>query len=768
MTWRAFFIGLVAVIVIAAVTPYNDIVVGGTYITGNHFPAGAFFILLGLVVVLNVVLKWVRRAWALRHAELMLVWCMMIVASTVPASGLMRYWFPVVAAPSYYGQRADLQYTKDVLPLAPADLLLAKDPRSVAARRFFEGTPSGEQAARAVGPLGPSAGLLGRLHPALLPGHLLPDGHAAQAMGGRGAADLSAGTRADGDDGGQCRGGTAAGDLQNRAFRVGVIASLAFGLVRIAPVLTGAATGWTPSYWVQSLLWGTPIAQLQIGGIYFFPMAVGFAFLVPADVALSVWLFFLFTRMELLTAGWMGQPIAGGTFSPFMAWQQAGAFIIFTLMMFWAARRHLCAVVRKAFGAGAADRRFGGAHQLSRGVLGAGCLAGGYGGVVRLVHLPLAAHGGRRASTQFGEVATTVPVVLLLLALVFSVVLVHARLIGQGGIFFTQQTWQPTEFLQGVTHGAIFSPQLVVAAQMQNAILITDSREILSGHAVNALKDSSLFERHRRLFLPIMMVCLIVSMGVSGKSIMDIFYSQGALNTKDKYASTSLPQGTFTTAHKMISNPSKAVPPQYGALALGAAVMFVVTVMRIRFYWWPHPLAGVPHRQHLVGDEPLVPVPAGLADEGGGAQVRRRRHAAQGAQLLPRRHRGRGHAGRHLRRPRPLRHQRREPLPAGVGRKAVHGSWFLVTRAPPCRSVFVDSVDLVDEVDPPSFAVRGSTSGKLRGRRPFLVLVLVLVLLLAFAVLPSRIWLTARPRLRSPFPLPPPSGYTRPRSFRMT
>ena len=137
--------------------------------------------------------------------------------------------------------------------------------------------------------------------------------------------------------------------FRNHAFQFGVVVSLLFGLARMAPVFMGAATGWTPSYWVQNLLWGTPIEQIQIGGVFVYPMAIGFAFLVPADVALSVWFFFLFTRMELLTAGWMGQPITNGTFSPFMAWQQAGAFIIFTIMTFWAARRHLAAVVRKAF-----------------------------------------------------------------------------------------------------------------------------------------------------------------------------------------------------------------------------------------------------------------------------------------------------------------------------------------------------------------------------------------------------------------------------------
>ena len=48
-----------------------------------------------------------------------------------------------------------------------------------------------------------------------------------------------------------------------------------------------------------------------------------------------------------------------------------------------------------------------------------------------------------------------------------------------------------------------------------------------------------------------------------------------------------LPTATFDTAHKMIDNPSKSAEPHFGALSAGAVVMFVVTAMRARFYWWP-------------------------------------------------------------------------------------------------------------------------------------------------------------------------------------
>ena len=587
MSWRAIIIGLLAVVVIAGFAPYNDIVVRGTYITGNSFPAGAFFILLALTVVLNVVIKCVRRAWALRHAELMLVWCMMIVACTVPGSGLMRYWFVMLGAPAYYGTRTDLAYDKDVLPLAPADLLLTKAPHSVAATRFFEGTPVGESArvpwdhwAR---PLAAWSAfiLLYYLTTFFLTGILRKQWVDVERLTFplvRVPMEMTEGS--DGQ-------GLLPAVFRNHAFLIGVIVSLAFGLIRMAPVFMGADKGWLPVYWVQDLLWGTSIEQFQIGGTYIYPMAVGFAFLVPADVALSVWLFFLFTRFELLTAGWMGQPIPNGTFSPFMAWQQAGAFIVFTLMMFWAARRHLADVARKALAR---------APQIDDSAEPIGYRAGFWGLVISLAGMVMwfvwftcpALHSGAAGwGSRLQEAALMVPVAVLLFSLAFSVVLVHARLIGQGGIFFTQQTWQPPELLHGVTQGSIFSPPAAVTAQMLNAILIADAREILGGHAVNALRVASVFDRRRRWFLPIMMLCLVVAMVVSGYVIMNIIYSKGMLNTTDTFASQYLPQTTFSTAHKMIDDPVRAVPPHFGALTLGGVVMFCVTVLRMRFYWWP-------------------------------------------------------------------------------------------------------------------------------------------------------------------------------------
>jgi hypothetical protein len=347
-----------------------------------------------------------------------------------------------------------------------------------------------------------------------------------------------------------------------------VAASLVFGLMRIWPVIMGETSGWTPTIPVFSVLYGTPLQHLNIYSCYIYPIAIGIAFLVPADVALSVWLFFILVHSELMVSHWLGTPLQGEATGPFMSWQQAGAFVVFTIMMLWMGRRHIWAVVRKAVGAGA---------DVDDSDEPIGYRFGFWGLVVSVIGMVVwFTYYGMNPFTALG-----------MLALMFCILLVHARLVAQGGVFFVQQSWNPPQILHGMTAGRAFSQPAAVVAQMQNAILLQDAREILSGHAVNALRISSIFERHRRWFLPVMMVALVLAMGVCSWSTLRAYYDEGGLNTGNDYGMKNLPTASFDRAHKMIDNPRKSAEPHFGAFVGGAIVMFFVTAMRARFYWWP-------------------------------------------------------------------------------------------------------------------------------------------------------------------------------------
>jgi len=101
VTFRAVLIGVVFALLLCAFTPYNDFLIAATYIAGTQFPIGAVFIELLLVGVVNVVLRRFAPKQAFNKGELLTVWSLILVASGLPSSGMMRYFLPNIAAPHY-------------------------------------------------------------------------------------------------------------------------------------------------------------------------------------------------------------------------------------------------------------------------------------------------------------------------------------------------------------------------------------------------------------------------------------------------------------------------------------------------------------------------------------------------------------------------------------------------------------------------------------------------------------------------------------------
>jgi len=100
VTPRAVIIGLVFALFFCAFTPYNDFKIAATYISGTQFPVGALFVLL-LFTLLNAALhRWSPRR-AFRSGELITIWTMILVASGLPSSGVMRYFLPAIVYPHY-------------------------------------------------------------------------------------------------------------------------------------------------------------------------------------------------------------------------------------------------------------------------------------------------------------------------------------------------------------------------------------------------------------------------------------------------------------------------------------------------------------------------------------------------------------------------------------------------------------------------------------------------------------------------------------------
>ncbi len=135
----ALIIGLAASAGLVAITPYNDNLLMNTWIAGNHFPIGAFAVLLVMTLVVNTALRKLSSGLALPPGQLIAIWALVLVSSGLPSSGLMRYFVPNLPSYHYYASPENKwdELFGDKIPPA----LIVQDPMAV--KGFFEGLPPG-------------------------------------------------------------------------------------------------------------------------------------------------------------------------------------------------------------------------------------------------------------------------------------------------------------------------------------------------------------------------------------------------------------------------------------------------------------------------------------------------------------------------------------------------------------------------------------------------------------------------------------------------
>ncbi|RMD83583.1 MAG: hypothetical protein D6820_02100 [Lentisphaerae bacterium] len=103
MTIRACIIGLLGASLICALTYFNDFVLRQTFLIGNHFPAS---VCGGLIVflVLNAILFRVNKKLAFKRSEFALIVAMLLVACSIPSSGLMRTFTTSIMMPHFHAK----------------------------------------------------------------------------------------------------------------------------------------------------------------------------------------------------------------------------------------------------------------------------------------------------------------------------------------------------------------------------------------------------------------------------------------------------------------------------------------------------------------------------------------------------------------------------------------------------------------------------------------------------------------------------------------
>jgi hypothetical protein len=571
MTWRAFIIGLACVLLVCLSDPFTSYGKSYGWSAIGHFPTGAVSLLVLLTAGVNLLLQLLRRGWALRQAELMLVWCMLIVASIVPSDGLMR-WFPsLLAGPAYLASRPDIPWQQTALAEVPASLLLTRNPNSVADKWFYVGMPPGAHIpwGQWLRPVGAWAVFLLLFYLSVIfmcavLRRQWVDRERLQFPLARVPLEFTEGS-----------GGRALlpGIFHNRAFLVGVAVTAGFRLLRDLPLIFGATSGWNLQIPLKDVFAGTPLQQLYLENFDLWWVVIGFAFLVPADVSLSVWFFYLFGRFELQTAYWAGSDLqSGGTWSALLSWQIAGAYMAFTIGAIAIARRHLIDVVRKAFGRG---RSVDDGEEPVRFALA-------FWGLV------LCTAGGVAWSVHFGMRTWSAALFYLVM---LSIMLVNARIVSQSGLYVTTCLWGPAGVLHGLSFGHLFGTRGIAISRLEGALLIDGNYSMLGPAAMHAFRIGDVMKERRRMLLPALVAALVVGLAASTYTGVRQGYDMGALNFSDTWGATGKPKAVFDGIHLAMQRPTEVDRARWTPFCMGVAFTGVVMFMRARFFWWPiHPI----------------------------------------------------------------------------------------------------------------------------------------------------------------------------------
>ena len=564
VTARSVVVGLLVVAWISYWIAYGENVVRASRMNVSHFPMALFITFAVLVLVANVVLRWVRRSWGLSPGELVVVVAMGLAGAVAPASGIAGFLLGNVATPFYFASAENQwgEYLHRWIPqwLAPRDNLRALT-------WFFEGLPDGQSVPWGawVLPLVWWFALIGAVvwvcacmaavlrrrwaveerlnYPLLEP-----------------VRELSA----------EPRRGLLPGVVRTRLFVMG--AAVPVGVMALEIVGFFWPEFPTPQLYRARYLYflqGFPPINTKVN---FY--TIGFAYFANVDVLASVWVFYvafvleggIFNKLGL-GLGQRGDAYGSYIFAGF-GWQSFGAFLVFVLWGLWMARRRIAAAASNAFSRRDASR---GGDMLSDRAAVLGVLGGCAFVLLWLVHSGMG-----------------VGVAALYLVVSLLTYIGVARVVCQAGLVYVQAPLTAQCFAMYTVGAASMGPGTLTALGFSYA-LISYNRGFLMPAMSHAAKLSEAVGRHKGRLLAAVGAALALGLAVSVYYGLYLGYEGGAYHyglpfTAGRYRD-------FPTIVEKLRNPFGPDWTRLSFFGSGAALMAALMALRYRFAWWPlHPI----------------------------------------------------------------------------------------------------------------------------------------------------------------------------------
>ena len=568
ITGRAILLGAALVVVLVATNPYLAFVVdywtvgSGAVLNG---PIACLFLLVGLN---GALVRWAPR-WAFRREELLAAYAMAIICVALAQAGGLPYIATTTTLPFYWATPENA-WEKLVWPHVPLWLQL----REVSyAGWFWEGLPAGRGVpwgvwARPLVAWG--VFVLGLMAAVYCLAALVRKDWIEQQRLTFPIVELPLAITGD-----QPRPTLGTSFLSDRLFWLGFavpgvyvvtdwlnLIYPSFPAVRLHDIDVGRL------FAGMSLPWSA-WSDIQVSII--FPV-IGISYLVPTEVSVSLWLFYLLFRVHMLVWASFGVGPWGGaaaavepyTFASFM---EAGGAVGLCGVIAYRSRGAFRAAFRALMGR---EREGGDAYAP----LSHRSALVGFLGANLFLWWWLARAG--MSGWSF----------LLLMGLGYAAMLCTGFLVASGGVMFPAYTATPSTVLLRTLGGRAFRPAELAM------VLTVDSMFMREGFAAplpQMLHSSKLFHAahiQARRFTPAAALAVVLAIVCGLVALLATIHRHGA-GTLDQWPWTWPGWSICAPLAAQMRDPSQPDAWLQGALGLGAAFVLGLVWLQSRFVWWP-------------------------------------------------------------------------------------------------------------------------------------------------------------------------------------
>jgi len=321
----------------------------------------------------------------------------------------------------------------------------------------------------------------------------------------------------------------------------------------------------------MSLPWNVLSGESGVHLSVIFPL-IGIACLMPGEISLSIWFFYVLYRVQQLVWASFGVGPGGSSTiavdpGSFIAMEEAGGFIALSAVVLYQSKNALRAAALGIIGRG--DDEAGPYSALA----GRWALLGFIGANAFMLWWAL------QSGMAWWPFA-------LLMALFYTVMIGVSRLVAAAGLTHVDVGTAPAQVVFNTIGAGPIGPVSSAVYYYMSTAYLYDPRIVLMAQAMNSLKLMHAGRvRARRLTLAGLLA--VVTMLVVGfATMLWIAYRHGAATLPD-WPVAAPARGVFEQLDGTLRMPELPSNWMRLALAVGAGAMFGMIAMHSRFVWWP-------------------------------------------------------------------------------------------------------------------------------------------------------------------------------------